>query len=192
MWPDDLSSLEEIYSLFRRAEQKIKAVEDLLGEGLAIAPVNQLRYVSFHLLKGLFEQSPEQRDEDLRRAKRHCQRALYDASEIGVSYLLREIHGFQSDYKNVEITPILPNWHDMLKEVKEAQRTLESNDKEKEEKCEICDRHFETLRGYVEQQMVAREELNKKLRNQRSKLILSIMGLAVALFMLIATISGCY
>lgn len=77
-------TLSEISELFESAEAKIKLIEHL-DDGLLFSAVNQLRYVSFHILRFHKITDNDLKDEELRKAKNHCQRAIYDAMEIGIA-----------------------------------------------------------------------------------------------------------
>jgi hypothetical protein len=67
--------IEEVANAFSRAEEEIKKVEDLAGE-VAIPAINELRYAGYHVLQALSGNSSEDQDEQFRRAKRHCERAI--------------------------------------------------------------------------------------------------------------------
>jgi len=101
----------EIVALFERAESKIKTLELLQDEGLFYHPVNQLRYAGFHIVCAIKSTGKE----EWKHARRHCQRGIYDASEMALVYCIAEINGFQQDYKKVDIAPTVNNYLDFLR-----------------------------------------------------------------------------
>jgi len=52
-------------------------------------------------------------------AKDHCKRAIYDAMEIGIVYLLNRIRIFIEDYKYVTINNIIPDYINKLRRINE-------------------------------------------------------------------------
>ena len=179
--------LSEISELFALAEEKIKLIEHL-GEGLTFPSVNQLRYVAFHLLRA--DKAPDEnlRKEELRKAKNHCERAIYDAVEPGIVHYLEEIRTFQNDYRMVEITNIIPNYLDISRKADESSGFISERIKDS-----ISDRSnnqgdqyqeatslFEELKEAVKLLSYARPELNKKLRKYRLMFLVSVATLIVA------------
>jgi len=183
-----LSEAEEIVALFEKAESRIKILELLHDEGLFFHPVNQLRYAGFHIVNALKTTDIDEEIEQWKRAKRHCQRAVYDASEMALVYCLSEIEGFKNDYKSVDISPTVDNYLDIVSMARNGQELLESVDHEhREEKYQECDDMFDELKPHVDRLNDARPELNKRLKNQRrnlfflgSGLIIAILGLLLA------------
>lgn len=100
----------EIFELFSLAERKIKYIEHISTK-LSIPSLNQLRYAGKHILDALQE---DERSEhyilNITEAKSHCQRAIYDAMEIGILHFRRDILDFTNDYGNIIIPPLLPKY----------------------------------------------------------------------------------
>ena len=190
--------LSEISELFALAEEKIKLIEHL-GEGLTFPAVNQLRYVAFHLLRADKTTDENLKKEELRKAKNHCERAIYDAVEPGIVHYLEEIRTFQNDYRMVEITNIVPSYLDISRKAEESSGFISERIKDS-----ISDRSnnqgdqyreatslFEELKEAVKLLSYARPELNKKLRKYRlmflvflvsvATLIVAAMGVVVSL-----------
>ena len=179
--------LSEISELFALAEEKIKLIEHL-GEGLTFPSVNQLRYVAFHLLRADKTTDENLKKEELRKAKNHCERAIYDAVEPGIVHYLEEIRTFQNDYRMVEITNIIPNYLDISRKADESSGFISERIKDS-----ISDRSnnqgdqyqeatslFEGLKEAVKLLSYARPELNKKLRKYRLMFLVSVATLIVA------------
>ena len=171
----------EIVALFERAESKIKTLELLQDEGLFYHPVNQLRYAGFHIVCAIKSTGKEDQEEEWNRARRHCQRAIYDASEMALVYCIAEINGFQQDYKKVDISPTVNNYLEIIAQVREAQSLIESTDHEsREEKFDECDNMFNALRLHVDRLNDARPELNKRMNIQRRNVQFAVSGLLIA------------
>lgn len=179
--------LSEISELFALAEEKIKLIEHL-GEGLTFPSVNQLRYVAFHLLRADKTTDENLKKEELRKARNHCERAIYDAVEPGIVHYLEEIRTFQNDYRMVEITNIIPKYLDILRKADESSGFISERIKDS-----ISDRSnnqgdqyqeatslFEGLKEAVKLLSYARPELNKKLRKYRLMFLVSVATLIVA------------
>ncbi len=113
------SSLSEISELFSIAEEKIKLTQNLAGE-LGFPAINQLRYVAFHLLRAETAVDIDVKNEEYRKAKNHCERAIYDAVESGIIYYLDKIRDFKEDYATVIIPEVLPDYIGICKEAVEA------------------------------------------------------------------------
>ena len=86
------------------SERKIKKVE-CLDKRIAIPAINELRYAGYHLVQFLKDND---RNGSLEKAKNHCKRAIYDASECGIVYCLERIDQFKDDYRLVEVAPVIP------------------------------------------------------------------------------------
>lgn len=89
-------TFKELYDLFRKAELALKEVEELEKE-LNVPSLNQLRYAGKHLLDFLGGKDA-QNEEELQKAKRHIQRAIYDAYEAGILGILEYIDKFHNRY----------------------------------------------------------------------------------------------
>jgi len=177
---------EEIVALFEKAESRIKALELLHNEGLFYHPVNQLRYAGYHVVNAIKNTDPEKRAEEWKRARRHCQRAIFDASEMALVYCLAEVDGFKKDYKNVDVVPTVGNYLEIIGMARSAQVLIESVDHEsREEKYSECDDLFIKLKPQIDRLNDARPELNKRLRIQRRNLFLLGSTLLVSIVALI-------
>lgn len=189
----------EIFDLFSRAEQTIKLVENL-GEGLTFPAVNQLRYAGQHLLKSDCADNENSKEEHLKKAKYHCQRAIYDASEIGVIHYLEEIRIFQDDYKQVVVTDIVLNYSDTLKKAKKAREFILKNHNKKannesnedinkmDSEYEECAKLLKELEEFVDSLTIMRPELNKKIELNRRIAFIAVVGLILAILGLIVAI----
>ena len=187
--------LSEISKLFESAEAKIKLIEHL-DDGLLFSAVNQLRYVSFHLLRFHGITDNDLKNEELRKAKNHCQRSIYDAMEIGIAHYLEQIQDFQQDYKLIVVSDIVPTYLEINKMAEEVTLFLSENTRNSlDERCdERCDNYKESIKKFNELREAAnllkfaRLELNKKMRNKRIALMFSISTLIIALISVLIAI----
>jgi hypothetical protein len=89
MSPEQRDTIKEIIDLFDKAEDKVKEVEQLAQE-LSVPSINELRYVGYHLARSFCEDNPQEINTQISKAQGHCKRAIYDAHEIGIIFMLEE------------------------------------------------------------------------------------------------------
>lgn len=194
---------KEIAELFKLAEEKIKLIE-CLGEGITIAAINQLRYVASHLLRIEYLDNDELILEELRKAKNHCQRAIYDAVESGIARILLDIRKFQEDYRTQEIPSTIPSYIDICRKAEHAKKLVAANTRKSiEDHCsDPEDQYIEgskilkDLLDVREILVIARNELNKKIKKRRinyflsvTMIIIGIIGIIITLIQLIKTVA---
>lgn len=78
--------ITEIKESYISAEKSLKFCENVIGE-LPQGAVNELRYASSHLVEFL----ETEKKEELDKFHRHCKRARYDAQELTVLFLTKEM-----------------------------------------------------------------------------------------------------
>ena len=105
-------SVEEVRSLYSKAEAAIKLYERIGLDNLTI-PLNELRYAGQHILRAETEANAEESKEDLFKAYRHCERALYDAKEATILCLLETVASFREsgwliDWPNANLSSLRP------------------------------------------------------------------------------------
>lgn len=187
--------LPDIKKNFAEAEKIIKQIERL-GEGIAFPAVNQLRYVSYHLLRALSSEDEDYIDDEMREALYHTHRAIHDSSEIGIVFLIETIREFQLDYKTVSVTDVVPEWIDILKQTNEAKNYISTRTENsvKENALGTDETHpnielptkryrlyFRLLLQYADRLKIARVELNKKVTFNRRAMIISVATLGLSL-----------
>lgn len=190
---------KEIFKLFCSAEQLIKLVENL-GEGIIFPAVNQLRYAGQHLLKSDCIDNQDSKEEHFKKAKYHCQRAIYDASEMGIIHYLEEIRIFKDDYKQVIIVNIVPNYSDILTKAKDASDFILKNHFKKanddgdetinkmNSEYKECKKLLKELEMFVDSLTIMRPELNKQIEKNRFTVFCLISGLVISMIAICATI----
>ena len=173
------SKYQEIYELYKAAELRIKEVE-LNIHALSIPAIDQLRYAGRHLTEAVVGIEEER---NLDQVKHHCQRAIYEATEAAIAYLLRQITDFKIAFGRVEITGILPNYIEHIKQAEESRIFIIENgghEKRAEKATEILE-HFQKLKDIVATLDAAREEINKKLAHKRTVEKRWVIGIIVAI-----------
>ena len=184
------SQFKKISDLYNTAEQFIKEVEICQSE-LPIPAINELRYAGHHLLKGLVESDEEEALKSIADAEDHCNRAMYEASEAGIGYLLDTLKAFQTDYKDIPIQPIVPDYLSVRETAEEAANKLTAGRVNRTSPKEHASEYmcmFRALRKGMEQLEVARDELNKvrdrQWINDRRFMVglaISVVGVSLAL-----------
>ncbi len=176
--PELRKCIDEVIELWDEAEKLIK-IGELSTGGVSIPPVNELRYSGRHILRGITGSDPEQ----LKLAKRHALRAKFDAVEVIVLTYLDHIQKFDEDFRSVSITDNLPGWTEIKKRVEKAKNVLcniKGTDREEYFRAfaELSDELTDDVRTID----AARDDLVKKLKAARWKLIGFIITLVIAGF----------
>lgn len=186
--------IAQVRDLFRNAERQIKRAEEISGE-LAIPAVNELRYAGWHLLEALCSGGPDNGAEQLARARRHCQRAIFDASDAGVVYLLERVKTFQDDYRRIPISDVIHNYTDLRKniadtrnEISKARETNESRDGYYQQAASSVIR----LKNIVDLLEESREELNKVVRRDNRGAFMSWLMVVITAIGAGATVWALY
>jgi len=155
-------NIEKLSKAFQKAEETLKD-QELLGRGLLIPAVNQLRYVASHLIRTLGQDNQNQIDDNLRKAIGHCHRAIFDSLEVQVRYYLSECDAFVEQFKDVAIVPDVPSYLDDKTIVDSIRIELSSM---------MCagDKRHEYWKK-MEQHLSKLKEINTKWNQARSELI---------------------
>lgn len=167
----------EFHLWFKKAEKAVKEVEYIHAE-LTIPAVNELRYAGYHISN--FLENTGLTDE-LKRAVGHCKRAIYDAYEASILFHIKEFRAFREDYRSVVISDVLADYSELHYRVSGILEFFQSIDKEtKDEHYAACREHHLELKEIMKKLDSAREELNKKILNERKKSFIAISGTAAA------------
>lgn len=177
--PEDKPLLQEICDLFTEAEKAIKEVEDTGGE-LVVPAVNQLRYTGNHLVRYLC--NPEKTDE-LHDSVRHCKRATYDAYEAAILYQLEEYRKFKDDYRKTVVIDVIPDYPEIVTSIENARKfARENNNSKTRGEFYLAGRdHLVTITASVNKLDACRDELNKKIKKDRSNFILQLVVIGIAI-----------
>jgi hypothetical protein len=161
--PGNREAFFRVAQAFAEAERRIKRVE-WMG-GLDVPSINELRYVSYHLLKACQIQDDEKRQfEELRRAERHCKRASFDALELGIITALEEVKSFRESYSSFPVSDVLSDYHDMMTDVQSTADFLAeaAGGEFRDDYYEDCEQKLGRLQDITRKLSVASEEINKK------------------------------
>ena len=187
----------DISELFALAEEKIKLVQNLRGD-ITFPAVNQLRYVAFHLLRADRESDTSRKAEEFRKAKNHCERAIYDAVEAGIVHCLDKIRVFQQDYRTVVITNVVDDYVGMCCHAAEASQFISQMTRtsigdhfdNRGDRYRESTELFEKLLGHTEVLACARPELNKRLLANHRDYIYRTKMLIIAVLALLIALAG--
>jgi hypothetical protein len=168
--------INELRICFKDTEKRIKDIELETSE-LSIPSINQLRYVAYHLIEGFNpdETNDKKVFEEIKKALHHCQRARFDAIEIGLTYSLNNVRIFQDKYNAItETLLILPNYIELMRKAQEASIALQSirdEEKDREEYYNAIFPHYEVLKSISVELFNAEPMINKKIEENNEKKI---------------------
>lgn len=168
------------HDLFAQAERRIKEIEHF-NEGLDIPAINELRYVSYHLLEMLVAPSVS-RDEHGGKVVSHLKRAIYDACEALISIQLEELRTFQVDYRLVVVSEVIKDYSILMQDAEAASALIKGTQRGhdgREEYYTQALKHVDALSKINITLRAAREELNKKLEARRRDSRRWIIGVSV-------------
>ena len=104
-------------------------------------------------------------DEEIQRAIRHSERALYEAYDGAIFFLLVEFQKFKEDYRNVVVSEIIDNFIELEQTMKRAKQFLERARTQSVERADYyqeIQEIYPSIVSVVETLDAARDELNKK------------------------------
>jgi len=172
---ENKNQLKNLYEAFVAAKKRIDLINSNLKyyKKIDIPSINELRYVSFHTLKALTKTNHSDQDEELRRAKRHCERASYDALELGINDQIEFFEKFKETHNDVCITSIVKNWPDVcekISQINDALAEINRNDQVGEENFSLAEDKYHELCDITDLFPAHTTELNnKKQENRRLK-----------------------
>lgn len=176
--------IEALRELFSKAEQRLKVIETWPNNGLAIPVVNQLRYVGYHLLEHLTGRGTN----DLDKAKRHCERAIYDAYELELSFYIETFYEFCRNYDSkIEISGTVPSYLDWVQAHQDAQELISTHHQNdgRGDHYKLLEPHIDRLAEVDRKLPLAQEQLNKRVQklsaSKRNKIILAVVSTIIAL-----------
>ena len=168
---DMTSSLSnsDIKALYVEAEAALKRYERISLSNLAPA-LNELRYAGHHVLAAGSAGDEEEVAQHLTRAKAHCERAKYDATEATIISLLECVAdlrdmGISAD----EMRQFIPDWNALIDDASAARALLErtGNVKEAGDDAEV-ESAIERLMTFRERILAAESDV-LSLRNRREE-----------------------
>ena len=91
----DADAIRELRNLYETADSFAREVSEFRSE-VSIPVHNELRYAGHHLLQSIDDGGTIVEGGQFSRAKRHCERAMYEAAEAGIMSALDEIAAFRN------------------------------------------------------------------------------------------------
>lgn len=181
--------LQRIIDLFHTAEREIKKIERLNGN-LSIPSINELRYAGYHLACA-WQASKRVDDkksiEEVEKAARHCQRAIYDAHEIGVQYHLTRITQFQDDYRKFPVTDVIKEYGTLRVKVREAnefiQEIAEDHHGDRDQYYERCGEHYGSIKEIADTFDEHRDSINAKIDREQQTTRRWLIGTVITLIL---------
>lgn len=174
MTPDQKDAIKGIVALFDKAENKVKEVEQFAQE-LSIPSINELRYVGYHLARAMCESDEHELSCQIEKATGHCKRAIYDAHEIGIIYMLERVRLFKDAYSPhaSSVLEVIPAYTEELSNSNKASKFIaeikEQHRDNRDDYYEVCVPHYETLRDIVERLSEAEPLINTKITEKVAK-----------------------
>ena len=101
---DDLPpiTIQSLRTFYKAADKYVREVAEY-RDAASIPALNQLRYAGHHFLRAIGDDGSVQSEENLRRAHNHCERALYEATDAGITSALKQINRFKHDFRKIAI-----------------------------------------------------------------------------------------
>ena len=119
----DAGGVADLRRLYETADGFAREIAEFRAE-ISIPAHNELRYAGHHFLQAISDDVELVDGEQLRRAKNHCERAMYEAAEAGIISALDSIRAFRQDYKDIVVGDVLGGYADKLVLAKRAQELL--------------------------------------------------------------------
>ena len=175
--PITIQSLRQFYNI---ADQYVREVAEY-RDAASIPALNQLRYAGHHFLRAIGDDGSIQSEEDLRRAHNHCERALYEATDAGITSALKQISRFKEDFRNIVPSEVIPSYLDYLEKAELAKDLLaRSRSQTPLERAEEYMGMFRDLRKITRKLDVGRDSCVMALRKARRDSRRFYLGFAVA------------
>ena len=184
----DAGGVAELRQLYETADRFAREIAEFRTE-IAIPAYNELRYAGYHLLRALNDDGKIVDEEQLRRARNHCERAMYEAAEAGIISALDSIRAFRQDYKDIVVGDVVPDYADKLVLAKNAQDLLASGRSGRSSATGQVSDYMDTfreLRTALDKLEVSRDDLNAKItaeareiRRFALQLALTVLGIVI-------------
>ncbi|MFC6634033.1 hypothetical protein [Microbulbifer taiwanensis] len=184
------AKFDQLAKAFKIAESDIKSAElsDKYENGILVPAVNELRYCSYHVIKAISANNAADQRDQLYRGLRHCERASYDALELGLTTYLKKIDEFRAIYrdKNVVMSKVIPGYPEDMREASKAQALLGKNFKDKTEIFEEVREYLSKIKDIYLKFNEAEDDLNTEARQANQSLKYTKLALAATVLIAIA------
>lgn len=154
---------KDMAEAFSEAERRLKLVEWM--DGTDVPSINELRYVSYHMLKASeIQGNTAAQYEELKRAERHCKRASFDALELGIINALENVDAFRNEFHDFPVSDVFSEYLDILHTVESIRSFLAnaSGGEHRDEYYIDVEQKLTDLTSILTKLNCAREEINKK------------------------------
>ena len=162
----DKAAINEFREIYETADRFAREVGAMRSE-VAIPANNELRYSGHHLLQSINEDGTVQSEDHLRKARGHCERAMYEAAEAGIIASLERINAFREDYKDLVVSEVVTDYSEILAASNRANGSLVPGRADRTTVVEHVSKYMETFRLLVknlERLDASRDDLNAKRR----------------------------
>lgn len=186
----DAGDVAELRRLYEKADCFAREIAEFRAE-ISIPAHNQLRYAGHHFLQAINDDIELVDEEQLRRAKNHCERAMYEAAEAGIISALDSIRAFRQDYKDIVVSDVLGSYTDKLVLARKAQDLLARGRADQASAVTRVSEYMNTfreLRAAAETLEAARDDLNAKVMAQvretrrfALRLLVTVLGIVGAI-----------
>lgn len=178
----DKGQLDTLLSLFSEAENKVKEAEEIDG-AISVPSINELRYVGYHLTRALANEDPVEVEQELIKAANHARRAIYDASEAQIIFLLEKVKDFQIRHRqSASVTEVISDYITLMEcaEAAKGQIATVRNKNipvDRPEYYQLCQPHIDSLKKIVLRLELSEPEIYKKERKSARNYIITIAAL---------------
>lgn len=185
-----LAKYRDYVAEYKEADAAAKKVQSFKLEA-GIPAINEMRYAAHHIALALDENNSE-RDADLSKAVRHCQRANYEAVEAGNLAALSLIQAFAEDHLDVDVVAIVSDYVEILARVEDLRLQLmepratgngRTQDKNKSWAA------FEELVAISRKLNAARPSINQAVRKERKTTKFQITTIALSALAIVVTLA---
>ena len=156
-------SLQELKDLYEEADRFAREIGEFRSD-VSIPAHNELRYAGHHVLQAIGD-SGEIDGDQIQKAKNHCERAMYEAAEAGITYALDWMDKFDFDYRDIVIVEVVTDYAGMRQAAYDAQDLLVRGRSQRNSVVEHARMYmaaFHTLKKAVKQLKASQGDLSAK------------------------------
>lgn len=183
----DENQFKEYRDLYETADGLSKEVAEFRAE-VVIPAHNQLRYAGHRLALAVGAGGIVDPDQ-FHKAIAHCERAMYEAAEAGITSALDRVIQFREDYKDIEVGDIVPEYRQVIA-LARSSAELVAQPRSEDSPSANAQRYmgkFRELRDGLEALENGRDDLNARVAQQAKesrrfiiRTLLLSLGTAVA------------
>ena len=117
------AEIQEISELYEEADAFSREVSEFRDEAV-IPAMNELRYAGHHFIHAIVSDDISVTLRELKSSRSHCERALYESSEAGMTAAGLEIIKVRDDYPSLNLEKLIPGYGGYVTEVRKAQQMV--------------------------------------------------------------------